>query len=280
MAAEGAARSRQAGGSYLVGPRTSRRPTVGARPGRPQRACAFPSWASFGAGRYACAPARPARRRLPASGRGGASGGPTRSDRIGSPPSAGRPASGPNGPNASRAPHGASGSMADPAELESLLTGDNAAWIDALYSSWVDAPGSVDAEWAALFERWERPRATDPAGAAPASSPGRSAAAGRPGQGRPWRGRSRRCAAADRGGHQLVPGARSRRGRHHPGEPLGGAPPRAHHRVLRSDRGRSGPAGGGPPLVRRPRGHHPADDHRALPEGLLLGLRRRVHEHW
>ncbi|MED5371630.1 MAG: 2-oxoglutarate dehydrogenase E1 component [Myxococcota bacterium] len=41
--------------------------------------------------------------------------------------------------------------------LESLLTGENAPYIDALYQSWLQDPGSVDPEWATLFEAEERP---------------------------------------------------------------------------------------------------------------------------
>ena len=36
--------------------------------------------------------------------------------------------------------------------LDSLLSGDNAALLDALYQSWLDDPRSVEADWAALFE--------------------------------------------------------------------------------------------------------------------------------
>jgi 2-oxoglutarate dehydrogenase E1 component len=43
--------------------------------------------------------------------------------------------------------------------LESLLTGENAAYIDALYQSWLQDPASVDAQWAALFQEYDRPTA-------------------------------------------------------------------------------------------------------------------------
>jgi len=47
--------------------------------------------------------------------------------------------------------------MAPPAraELQSLLTGDNAAFVDELYARWSRQPDAVDPEWAALFKEWD-----------------------------------------------------------------------------------------------------------------------------
>ncbi|NOY25299.1 MAG: 2-oxoglutarate dehydrogenase E1 component [Oligoflexia bacterium] len=44
-----------------------------------------------------------------------------------------------------------------PAALSSLLTGDNAAWVDAQYVAWLADPGAVDADWAALFAQTQAP---------------------------------------------------------------------------------------------------------------------------
>jgi 2-oxoglutarate dehydrogenase E1 component len=41
-----------------------------------------------------------------------------------------------------------------PAGLDSLLTGDNAAFIDAAFQRWVSDPSAVDPAWAALFASW------------------------------------------------------------------------------------------------------------------------------
>ena len=39
--------------------------------------------------------------------------------------------------------------------LESLLTGENAAYIDGLYQSWLSDPKSVGSDWAQLFAEQE-----------------------------------------------------------------------------------------------------------------------------
>jgi 2-oxoglutarate dehydrogenase E1 component len=44
-------------------------------------------------------------------------------------------------------------------DISSLLTGDNAAFIDEQYNLWLRDPGGVDADWAALFGEWEREEA-------------------------------------------------------------------------------------------------------------------------
>ncbi len=65
--------------------------------------------------------------------------------------------------------------MAEPSPTDaapaSLLTGENAPYIDGLYAAWLDDPGAVDADWQRLFASWGSP----PAGAAvrPGSSPTR-----------------------------------------------------------------------------------------------------------
>ena len=41
-------------------------------------------------------------------------------------------------------------------DVSSLLTGNNAGFIDELYHQWVADPGSVSADWAALFAEWDR----------------------------------------------------------------------------------------------------------------------------
>ena len=41
-----------------------------------------------------------------------------------------------------------------PAGLDSLLTGDNAAFIDAAFQRWMSDPTAVDPAWAALFASW------------------------------------------------------------------------------------------------------------------------------
>ncbi|MCB9777838.1 MAG: 2-oxoglutarate dehydrogenase E1 component [Alphaproteobacteria bacterium] len=41
-----------------------------------------------------------------------------------------------------------------PDGLDSLLTGENAAWVDAQYARWSADPASVDPEWAELFASW------------------------------------------------------------------------------------------------------------------------------
>jgi 2-oxoglutarate dehydrogenase E1 component len=41
--------------------------------------------------------------------------------------------------------------------LESLLTGENAAWIEQLYRSWLQDPGSVDPDWQLLFGAQDPP---------------------------------------------------------------------------------------------------------------------------
>lgn len=38
-----------------------------------------------------------------------------------------------------------------------LLSGENVAFLDVNYSAWLNDPKSVDAEWRAVFESWERP---------------------------------------------------------------------------------------------------------------------------
>ncbi len=42
-------------------------------------------------------------------------------------------------------------------ENDSLLVGENAAWIDEKYHLWLEDPNAVDRSWAELFESWERP---------------------------------------------------------------------------------------------------------------------------
>jgi len=42
-------------------------------------------------------------------------------------------------------------SAALPSQLDSLLTGDNAAWVDARYRDWLQDPDSISSDWAALF---------------------------------------------------------------------------------------------------------------------------------
>ncbi|MDG1480837.1 MAG: 2-oxoglutarate dehydrogenase E1 component [Myxococcota bacterium] len=41
-------------------------------------------------------------------------------------------------------------------DISSLLTGDNAAFIDEQYNRWVRDPGSVDPKWAELFSEWDQ----------------------------------------------------------------------------------------------------------------------------
>ena len=41
-------------------------------------------------------------------------------------------------------------------DLSSLLTGENANYIDALYLQWQEDSASVSPEWRALFQEWER----------------------------------------------------------------------------------------------------------------------------
>lgn len=63
--------------------------------------------------------------------------------------------------------------------LESLLTGENAAYIDGLYQSWLSDPKSVGADWAQLFAEQETPQGSTarPSFALPSIfSPGGSAA--------------------------------------------------------------------------------------------------------
>ncbi len=43
---------------------------------------------------------------------------------------------------------------ADSVMTDSLLTGENAAWVDELYRRWLRAPSEVDARWAPLFSSW------------------------------------------------------------------------------------------------------------------------------
>ncbi|MFT6142259.1 MAG: 2-oxoglutarate dehydrogenase E1 component [Myxococcota bacterium] len=40
---------------------------------------------------------------------------------------------------------------------DSLLSGDNAVFLDQQYRSWLDDPSGVDAEWSELFATWDRP---------------------------------------------------------------------------------------------------------------------------
>ncbi|TVQ90593.1 MAG: 2-oxoglutarate dehydrogenase E1 component [Deltaproteobacteria bacterium] len=40
---------------------------------------------------------------------------------------------------------------------DSLLSGENAAYVDELYQAWLREPASVAKDWAALFETWDRP---------------------------------------------------------------------------------------------------------------------------
>jgi 2-oxoglutarate dehydrogenase E1 component len=47
--------------------------------------------------------------------------------------------------------------MTDTAAPASLMTGENAGWIDDLYAQWSRDPGSVEAEWAELFASWGEP---------------------------------------------------------------------------------------------------------------------------
>jgi 2-oxoglutarate dehydrogenase E1 component len=42
-------------------------------------------------------------------------------------------------------------------ENDTLLTGDNAAFLDAQYEAWLQQPESVEATWRQLFESWGRP---------------------------------------------------------------------------------------------------------------------------
>ncbi len=41
--------------------------------------------------------------------------------------------------------------------MDSLLSGDNAAFVDTLYQQWVSDPNSVDADWRGLFEAYDAP---------------------------------------------------------------------------------------------------------------------------
>jgi len=62
--------------------------------------------------------------------------------------------------------------------LESLLTGENAAYIDGLYQIWLADPKSVSADWAQLFAEQEIPQGSTarPTFASPSIfSPGGSA---------------------------------------------------------------------------------------------------------
>ena len=45
-------------------------------------------------------------------------------------------------------------------DTASLLTGENAAWLDHQHSSWLSDPGSVSPEWAAWFSEWRDGSAT------------------------------------------------------------------------------------------------------------------------
>src|SRR4029078_7291433 len=42
-------------------------------------------------------------------------------------------------------------------ENDTLLTGENAAFLDAQYEPWLRSPESVDEAWRSLFETWGRP---------------------------------------------------------------------------------------------------------------------------
>ena len=42
-------------------------------------------------------------------------------------------------------------------ENDTLLTGENAAFLDAQYEAWLKAPESVEPTWRQLFETWGRP---------------------------------------------------------------------------------------------------------------------------
>ena len=42
-----------------------------------------------------------------------------------------------------------------PQELSSLLTGENAAFVDQLYSSWCEDPGTVSEDWQEIFSTLE-----------------------------------------------------------------------------------------------------------------------------
>ena len=42
-------------------------------------------------------------------------------------------------------------------ENDTLLTGENAAFLDAQYEAWLRSPESVDEAWRSLFETWGRP---------------------------------------------------------------------------------------------------------------------------
>jgi 2-oxoglutarate dehydrogenase E1 component len=44
-------------------------------------------------------------------------------------------------------------------DFSSLLTGENAAFIDEKYNRWLLDPGSVESSWAALFAKWDREEA-------------------------------------------------------------------------------------------------------------------------
>ena len=44
--------------------------------------------------------------------------------------------------------------------LDSLLTGENALFIDQKYISWSKDPNSVSSEWRTLFESWEKDQTT------------------------------------------------------------------------------------------------------------------------
>lgn len=53
------------------------------------------------------------------------------------------------------------------AGAESLLTGENAAFVDAWYRRWLDDPSSVEPAWARFFERWGRHSHIDGMGRGP-----------------------------------------------------------------------------------------------------------------
>jgi 2-oxoglutarate dehydrogenase E1 component len=62
---------------------------------------------------------------------------------------------------------------------ESLLTGDNAEYLDQQYQAWLSEPSAVDERWRALFESFERPSNGVTPGSGPKFS-ARSIFAGRP----------------------------------------------------------------------------------------------------
>ena len=54
---------------------------------------------------------------------------------------------------------------------DSLLTGENAAFLDMQYAAWLDDPNSVEPEWREMFARFERPSRSATVARPPSFSP-------------------------------------------------------------------------------------------------------------